>query len=337
MGPDGAPRVSRYRDQVADALGAVAIRGPLRYAWLGRCSRPLPAALRDELDAPARRDYLLGCLREELYWSFYCRGRVVPARWGEPGPVSADPLLAREIAAANAGRGTWQSGWTVERIVAGAALVTSGRLRARLPVAACRAEHGTVEPRAAVSLPMPAQLPALSPGYWTLVGPAGDEIEGGVLRVYWHITRRGVPAFVHALTAGLNGQTVPFRLKVADHPLRFDRCDAAVLYLRLDDFAELRQLLASLALELASRLRPSEPAFTLALAPGVGLAEDHGTGESFGARRCGLLAEGILDAYERRASRLAARLEAVVARFEGAGLEIDAPYLEPALTGRHVL
>jgi type III HopA1-like effector protein len=329
--------VSRYRDQVADALGAVAIRGPLRYAWLGRCSRGPRAALRDEFDAPARRDYLLGCLREELYWSFYCRGGVVPARWGELGPVSVDPLLAREIAAANAGRGGWQAGWTVERMDAEGVLVTSGRLRARLPVAACRAEHGAVEARAAVSVPMPAQVPALSPGYWTLLGQTGDEIEGGVLRVYWHITRRGVPAFVRALTAGLNRQTVPFRLKVADHPLRFDRCDAAVLYLRPDDFAELRPLLASLALELASRLRPREPAFTLALAPGVGLAEDHGTGESFGARRCALLAEGILDAHERRASRLISRVEAVVARFERAGLEIDAPYLDPALAGRHVL
>jgi hypothetical protein len=59
--------MSRYRDQVAAALQAVAIRGPTRYAWLGRTSRPLPADLEAEMDDAARRTYLASCLGAELY------------------------------------------------------------------------------------------------------------------------------------------------------------------------------------------------------------------------------------------------------------------------------
>jgi hypothetical protein len=326
-----------YRDQIADAIDAVTILGPLRYAWLGRRNRVPPAGVRGELDEHARRRYLLSCVREELYWSFYCRGGVVPARWGAPQPVAADPALASAIADANKRRGGWEPGWTVECIEGAEAVVTSSRLRARVPVADCRPAGGAVERGAAVTVAMPAELRGLSPGFVTIVGDAGDEGEDGMVRVYWHVTRPGAPAVVHALTATLNADRVPFTLKVADHPLRFDRCDAAVLYLRLDAFAAARPFLAALALERAALLRPRVPAFTLPLAPGVGLAEDARAGVSFGARRCALVAEGILAAHERRETRFAARHNAVVAAFAHAGLEIDAPYREPSLAGRHVL
>ena len=329
--------MSAYRDQIADAIDAVTILAPLRYAWLGRRNRVPPPAVRDGLDGPARRQYLLSCVREELYWSFYCRGGVVPARWGEPQPVAADAALLSAIAGANRRRGGWEPGWRVERIDGGDAVVTSSRLRARAPKAACRPAAGAVEPGAAVSVAMPAELPELSPGFVTIVGDAGDEGEDGMVRVYWHVTCRGAPAVVHALTSKLNAEAVPFSLKVADHPLRFDRCDAAVLYLRLDAFAALRPFLEALALQLAGLLRPRVPAFTLALAPGVGLAEDGRAGTSFGTGRCALVSEGILAAYERREARPAARLEAVVAAFARAGVEIDAPYRNPSLMGRHVL
>jgi len=318
--------MSRYREQAAAAAAAVAIRGPLRYAWLGRGNRPPRRALRDAMDAAARRAYLLACLREELYWSFYCRGRVVPARWGEAGPPSAHAGLVEAIEQANTGRAGWEPGWTVERLDGEGAIVTSRTHRAWARPAACR---GTVTPRAQVSLPLPSVLPALSPGFITLIGDAGDG--AGCVRVYWHVTAPGAPVLVRALTSRLNAAALPFRLKLAHHPLRFDRCDAAVLYLRVGDFSALRPALESLAAELAGWLRPLVPAFTLPLAPGVGLAEDD-AGESFGVRRCMLLAEGILDAHEQRG----APPSAIAAAFARAGVDIDAPYLEPALD-RHVL
>ena len=67
--------MSIYRDQLAAALAAVKILGLTQYAWLGRRSRLLPAALERDLDDVERRRYVVSSLGEELYFSFYCPAR----------------------------------------------------------------------------------------------------------------------------------------------------------------------------------------------------------------------------------------------------------------------
>jgi hypothetical protein len=329
--------VSPYRNQVAAALAAVTIDGPTRYAWLGRRSRPLPGSTDAALDESERRNYLLFCLREELYASFYCHGRPVPARWGAPGPVAADPRLVEAMARANPGRGSWEPGWTVDRLDGRDAIVAHGRLRTRVRLDDCRSESAEVALGAAVSIRLPKELQEQSPGFYTVVAEVADtEPSADFVRVYWNVGRSGAPPLVSALAARLNGERVPFRLKVASHPFHLDRCDASVLYLRSDIFRQMTGALREIAARLITYLRPQIPAFTLELAPGVGLAEDVGSG-SFGQRRCGLLAEAIVLADEQRIARPGERLDAVAAHFAEAGVAIDAPYLEPSLAGRHVL
>jgi hypothetical protein len=330
--------MSGHRAQIAAALGAAEILGPARYAWLGRPGRPLTTALAAELDAPARRAYLVACLREELYASFYCHGRPVAARWGEPDPGAPDPWLADALSAANCGSGTWESGWTVERVEDGHAVIAGTRLRVRVPLADCRAARGAVAPGAAVRVRIPKELPAWSPGFYTAVGDAGGPPSAdGMVRVYWNVGRPGAAALVGALTTRLNRAGVPFRLKVADHPYRFARCDAAVLYLGADRFRATSGALRDVAGELGGRLRSAIPAFTRRLVPGVGLAEEFGGGQSFGERRCALLADAIVHAAELGCTGAATRLVVVADRFAADGVSIDAPYREPALAGRHVL
>jgi type III HopA1-like effector protein len=330
--------VSRYRDEVAAALRAVRICGPTQYAWLGRRSRPLPAYLAAELAESEGRDYLVACLREELYCSFYCYGRPVPARWGEPEPSFADRRLLAAMSQANSGRGSWEPGWTVQSLDGELAVVASARLRARLPVDDCRASSGAVRPGAVVSVRVPNELPELSPGFYTVVSDAPQPApSGSAVRVYWNVTRTGAAALVGTLTSRLNGEGLPFRLKVANHPYRLQRCDAAVLYLRDDVFRAVRVTLTELAATLAAQLGPNTPAFTLELTPGVGLAEDPADGESFGVRRCAMLADGIVRAHARGITDLGARIDAVAERLAEDGVRIDAPYLEPALEGCHVL
>jgi len=330
--------MSGYRDQIAAAVRAVEIRGTARYAWLGRAARPLPATLEAELDDGARERYLSACLGAELYWSFYCRGRPVPARWGEPEPVTADPGLVADLSRANAGGGGWERGWTVERVDGGAAVVATASVRARIAVGDCDAPDG-LRPGAAVSVRMPNELPALSPGFYTAVGdaPADAASPAGVVRVYWHVTRAGAPELMRAVTTRFGAAAVPFRLKAADHPFRLDRCDAAVLYLSDEGFRAMRGALLEVATALRPHLRPAIPAFTLALAPGVGLAEHDGGGVSFGTHRCNLLAEGLVRAHAREVTDVAGRVGAVAERFAADGVEIDAPYRDPSLAGRHVL
>jgi HopA1 effector protein family len=330
--------VSRYRDQVAEALSAVTIRGSTRYAWHGRASRPIAASVDAALDDSERRRYLVSCLREELYWSFYCRGWPGPARWGEPEPVSPDPRLARALSGANAGQGSWEPGWTLQRVEGDEAVVSGHGLRMRLAVADCRAAAGGLAPCGAVNVRMPKDLPARSPGFFMVVGDAGMGSTSGtsIVRVYWNVTRAGAPALVRSLTSRLNAEGTRFHLKVADHPYRLDRCDSAVLYLPSSRFAALRPGLREVATALRPQLRPGIPAFTLELAPGVGLAEQNAGGESFGFRRCAWLADAIVRAHEGRLADPAARLAEVVTRFAEEGVDIDAPYLEPSLD-THVL
>jgi hypothetical protein len=205
----------------------------------------------------------------------------------------------------------------------------------RVPIARCRPVDGPLRAGGAASVRLPTELPALSPGFYTVVAETAPDAGGSaaVVRVYWNISRQGAPQLIHVLASSLNARNVPFRLKVADHPYRFDRCDAAVLYLHVDAFPGLRDLLRSVAVSLTSRLHPAIPAFTLALAPGVALAEANGADESFGVRRCAVVAEGIVRAYEQATDAL----DSVIAQFAEAGVSVDAPYLEPSLAGRHVL
>ena len=326
-----------YRDQIAAAVQAMTIRGPARYTWLGRASRPLGAALEAAMDDTAREAYLAMSLGHELYSSFYCRGRPVPARWGEPAPVTPDPGLAAMLSQANTGHGCWQGGWTVERLDGDEAVVVSD-VRARIPLSDCRAPDG-IRPGAAVEIHVPKENLWLAPGFYTALSDATAEADPGrtILRTYWNVTPAGAPGLMRALTTRLNAAGVPFRLKVADHPFRLDRCDGAVLYLPLARLRAIRATLLEVATELGGQLRPAIPAFTLELAPGVGLAEHDGGPLSFGTVRCRLLADAIVRAHHRGAVGLDERIAIVAHRFAEAGIAIDAPFREPSLTSGHVL
>ncbi|MGZ4224632.1 MAG: T3SS effector HopA1 family protein [Solirubrobacteraceae bacterium] len=329
-----------YRDQVSAAVEAVRITGPVGYSWLGRRSRPVQHSLLAQMDRSDCQRHLVVCLREELYASFYCAGAAVPARWGDGQPAAADPRLRNALSNANTGHGSWDRGWIVQHCAHDEAVVSTPRIRVRVPLSDCRGDDGRpIGPAAAVSVRLPKELPALSAGFFMVVGDAAfDPSPHRVLvRAYWHVAPTGAPALVHALTSRLNAGNVPFRLKVANHPARFDRCDAAVLYLCGDTFQMLRRMLLEVAASLAAHLRPRIPALTLPLAPGVGLAESAGMGESFGMSRCRLLAQAIVDADEVGIDAPAARLTAVIDHLAENGVAIDAPYREPLVDGRHAL
>ena len=237
------------------------------------------------------------------------------------------------MSAANTGRGGWEPGWTVERVDGDEVVVASSRLRMRVAVADCDGRVARAAPSACACR---RSFPRLSPGYWTVLGDApGRRRPSASVRVYWNVTRGGAPALVGALTSRLNEAGVPFRLKVADHPFRLERCDAAVLYLDGDVFRAVRPELAEVGAELTAHLRPEIPAFTLELAPGVGLAEDDDGGE---LRRPPLRAARRRD---RARARAGARRRSTSASTRSSpasprtGVDIDAPY--SSRRGRHVL
>jgi hypothetical protein len=171
---------------------------------------------------------------------------------------------------------------------------------------------------------------SLSPGFYMALGDNDIEdetSEGTVVRFYWHLTPISAVPFVGQATPLLNQSALPFRLKVLNDPVRFNRCDAGVVYVRKRDYAPAADLLCQVYRGIASDLLPPTPAFSKRLAPGLGLAEDPGEVASFGEDRCRLLADGIIRAHEQGRRSVADRLEAVADRFVEAGLSLEQPFL----------
>ena len=329
--------MNRYELQIAEVLAAAVVRSPTRFAWKGRLNPAIDAPLEVEMDARARRRHLTEALADRFRRSWFCHGRAIPAQPAGSGMFTADQALLRALSAANTGRGTWQPGWTVERLDGDVAVSSDGALRTRVPIADCRPVDGPLRPGAAIAVRLPKELPFHSPGFNLMLGDA--DLPDGVeqVRVYWHVVEIGATRVVRMLTSRLNADDVPFELKVATHPLELHRCDAAVLYLSVEHFHATRATLAAIASDATAYLRPRIPALTLELAPGVGLAEGTRDAVSFGTHRCGLIAEAVVRAHEQGLTRPAARLAMVADRFAEAGVALDAPYREPALAGRHVL
>jgi hypothetical protein len=202
------------------------------------------------------------------------------------------------------------------------------------------ADGGPLEPGASVSVRLPKELCAASPGFYLARGdtarsrdPAAVEV-----RVYFNLMPAGAVPLLAAATRLLNERRLAFSIKLVNHPARYVRCDAAVLYLDAGDFAAARASVRTLIAACAPHVRAETPALTKPLARGVGIGEHRvELGASFGIGRCRLLAEGIADAHEQRLTALADRVDAVARRFALHGIDLDVPYLVSGAADDYVL
>jgi hypothetical protein len=325
--------VTGYRDQVAAAVEAVAIQSRHRFTWLGESSPPLARGVASALPERAARDLLSQRIRFRLYESFYCLGGVGMIERSSPRAGRwSDPHLVAMLSAANSGRGTWEKGWRLDARGDDRLLVSRNGLRVQVTSAECRPPGGGARIGAEVAVALPPELRAWSPGFFTVLGdvnlePARTSL---VARLYFNVSCAGAQRLVSEITSALNGAGAPFRLKVADHPELFRRCDSAVLYLPASDFRRRRRLVGRVVDACASHLQPPVPVFTKPLAPGVGLGEEReDASDSFGMRRCRVLADGLVSAHAQRLRTLSDRLDVVDRRFAEAGIDLNAPYLEP--------
>jgi hypothetical protein len=175
---------------------------------------------------------------------------------------------------------------------------------------------------------LPKEFRTLTPGFYMAFGnmPLSDE-SGSWLRLYWHMTGQGAVGLVRLLTQRLNGINVPFRLKVLNDIERTLRSDTAVLYINRADWPLVREVIPGVYEAISRAMLGSVPALTKRLAPGLGLAEDPGSGSSFGLNRCTVLAEGLLRSYEAGKRRLSDRLETVINCYAEANVSLETPYL----------
>ena len=167
-------------------------------------------------------------------------------------------------------------------------------------------------------------------GHYIILGrPLADLRHGRQLRFYWNIEAEAAPAFLTAIGTGLDRRRIPFQAKVPADPKGYGRADCGVLYLDDEEAAAAIDLVQSVHAAISPHLRPATPLFARRLAPGLAWAEGPPGGESFGMQRCRLVAEGLVQAFERGARTAQARLGAVLERMRSYGLDLDAVERNP--------
>jgi hypothetical protein len=290
--------------QLEAVFDATTIISPTRFTWFGEPSPALSRKILRALDPDHARGHLVSQLRQRLYAAFYVCGFPQPQASTSAFPAGC-PSFTDALSRANAGTGSWTMDWLVSSVDGDDMVAERDGLRLRAGA-----------------------------GSWKI---SADRQPGQIVRVYFNVTASGALSLMAELTRELNRLPIYFRFKVIAHPERFTRCDSAVLYLRADDFARAAEPVARAHSAACDGARSAVPAFTKRLAGGLGLAEDPAQGTSFGWHRSGLLAEAILDAHERGLRALEARLGCVKARFAEAGLNLDAPYLNPGAVDRYEL
>jgi hypothetical protein len=319
--------MDRYRRQIEGAVSAVTVYRDLSHSWFGARSAALPRDLRRRLPDAAKRAYVVQTLQARLYGSFYAYGHAVKSA---PPPIQArsggDRAFAAALSAANCGSGRWEGGWKLVRHDGARAIIRRGGLDVAAALDACRSPGGG-QPSAGedVEVKAPKELPASSPGFYMAVGDAPQGEAGPLVRVYWNLDPANAIELIRLGTMALNRDGIPFHLKVLDLPAAYGRCDAGVLYIQRRDWTATAEAIASFR-DRISRRDPV-PALTKPLAPGIGLAEDPGNGESFGLDRCGLLATALFDATSLAGA--GSPMQTAMRRFEAAGIEAATPYLSP--------
>jgi hypothetical protein len=317
-----------FLSQLKAAVQAVGFLNDTQITWFGTASEARNLAVRRALTPETTRGFLRYQLQQTLYSQFYTKGAPLPHS-NTPEWAREDPGFVAELAGANQGKGSVETGWTARGVRAGRVVVERQGLTLEVAPEACVPPIS--EPLASagqISLRVPSVRPNLSPGYFLVIGDAPISRDDDLVRLYWHLKPGGAARWLQSATAGLNALNLPFHLKVLHSPQLFTRCDAGVLYLPRSAFGAAQPALRDIYAHVETELRSEAPALTKSLGPGLGFAESP-AGESFGLHRCNLIADGLVRSRTEGRRDVAGRLDCVLACWADAGLDVERPYLNP--------
>jgi hypothetical protein len=264
-------------------------------------------------------------LSEALYARHYTRA-------AESAPAAPDPTgFLETLRAANRLPARWEA-WTVAGADPHGLLLTNERgMRRRATYSEAVPGAGGLAAGQPVHVPAAREALTAPQGHYAVFGrTVADARAGRQVRFYWNIEAEAAAPFLDSITTGLERRRIPFQAKVPAVPAGYARADGGVLYLDSEDVEASLDILAAVQAGLAAWLRPPTPLFARQLGRGVAFAESPPTGESFGMHRCRLVAEGLVQAFAAGATDDEARVEAILARFVGYGLDPEAPERNPA-------
>jgi hypothetical protein len=302
-----------WQESLDQVLAAIRIDAPHELTFAGRkftvppVAAPAYPGFNGNDGAAAARPPLVELLANVLYRHVYSRPfrPPLPPDGQESEDFTLDAALSDVLSAANASRDRWEHGWTIERLhSSGQITAQRGNLSRSLWPGQFLSKDGPgARPRqgAQISLFYPRESTSLQPGFYYCFGetPEDEGFTLGLVRIYWNVGLAGAPELVRSLSSRLNFFQVPFRFKCSVMPSQYGRTDVAVVYLAKRLFPFVAELLQEVYPAVLPHLGTEVPFFTWRLAPGVGVAEDPGNGESFGQHRCRLLAESCWSCFLR--------------------------------------
>lgn len=155
----------------------------------------------------------------------------------------------------------------------------------------------------------------------------------GVGRIYFNLTPRGAIALMKSLTLKLNAAAIGFSFQVPYNPSAYGRYDSGVLYFERNDYLVVREVLQTVYAEHQHHFQKEVPLFTKFLAPGLGLAEEptqkFAPQESFGLNRCQIVANALLEAWQKGNNSPQERMSTIQQHFARFSIDLQRPYLNP--------
>ncbi|MDZ8187207.1 MAG: T3SS effector HopA1 family protein [Nostoc sp. ChiSLP02] len=155
----------------------------------------------------------------------------------------------------------------------------------------------------------------------------------GAGRIYFNLTPTGAIALMDSLTLQLNAASIPFNFQVLHNPCAYGRYDSGLLYFELHDYPAIHNILQTVYCENQFHFQPEIPLFTKFLAPGLGLAEEptqkFAAQESFGVNRCQIVANALLEAWQKGKNAMEERMKAIDQHFKRHAIDLQRPYLNP--------
>ncbi|MBY0574367.1 MAG: hypothetical protein K2P84_11865, partial [Undibacterium sp.] len=254
----------------------------------------------------------------------------------DPSKLSVDAnSLVAIFTQANQTPDGWDPGWEVYQMTADGRISVQKAERSRVAIPGDYASYKWTKEGVSigdhVTLRVYPGSSEAQAGYFFAFGSTlTDQFdEFDLMRFYFNITAEAAPTLLSTLTALLNRHAIPFRFKTLVDARAYQRADAAVLYLAKRYYHQVVSLLPYVYHELGNGIQSATPMFCKTLAPGMGVAEDPGGGESFGQHRCGLVAAGLVDAWVAGLQDPDAKLIAIEKRFNELGINLATPHLNP--------
>jgi hypothetical protein len=323
-------QVNRYEEELAQIVSAVEIASPTLLVFAGKS-----IAITENTLAPAPAlaaiPPIVAQLQNTLYQKCYCLRFSSAAHGPASTAMLPDPGFVAQLSKANAGSSRWDASWQVRRIENTGQIWAekAGVVRVLQPgeFMNFNGQGLALKKGDSVSYYAARESTVIQPGLYFAFGETvmgSDHLD--VVRFYWNIESAGALPLTQTITRTLNRFQVPFQFKCSIYPQGFDRRDSAVLYVHKRFHAIVRELSGGWSQECGPHLRDDVPLFTLPVGKGIGLAEDPGTGESFGMNRCRHIAEAIWNAHSSGIPRQE-YLRELKQHFHKHGLDPARPYL----------